>query len=353
MSEHMNGLYFGLPEEDYHAVPALSFSGIKKLLRSPMDFWADSWLNPDYADRKTPAMTLGKAWHKYVLEGADAFRAEYCAMPEAGDYHNVLHTAEDMKDWLRQRKLPVTGRKSDLVSRILDADPSAMIWDRIVENAVDGRVVLSKEDVERIEFSAGVLRGMPTIADAFRNGYPEVSYFWTDEETGVPMKCRIDYLKPSITNDLKTFSNKLGKPVDVAVNHEIANNRYLVQGVTYTDAIEHAKAMGRSGKLKVHGDVDPAFIKELVGNDRHRFFFIFQQSDIPVVEVRELSRWETYGGNGGSVNAYWLSGQMGMRKGIALFQEYSKRFEPGVPWITAAQVRQLVDSDLPIYALEA
>ena len=34
-----DGFYFDLPEDDYHAIPALSASGIKNLLISNPDFW--------------------------------------------------------------------------------------------------------------------------------------------------------------------------------------------------------------------------------------------------------------------------------------------------------------------------
>ena len=49
------GIHFGLSDDVYHALPALSASGIKNLLVSPMVFWAESFLN---AGRKSMTVTL-------------------------------------------------------------------------------------------------------------------------------------------------------------------------------------------------------------------------------------------------------------------------------------------------------
>ena len=49
------GIYFGMPDSEYHADPSLSNSGIKSLLVSALDFWTESPINPDWEDRETPA----------------------------------------------------------------------------------------------------------------------------------------------------------------------------------------------------------------------------------------------------------------------------------------------------------
>jgi hypothetical protein len=41
-----DGIYLNLPEDDYHADPALSASGIKKLLQSPADYWVHQRSQP-------------------------------------------------------------------------------------------------------------------------------------------------------------------------------------------------------------------------------------------------------------------------------------------------------------------
>lgn len=349
-----DGLYFGLSDEEYHAVPALSASGIKRLLVSPMDFWVDSWLNPDRVEETTDAMILGKAWHKYVLEGAEAFDVEYCALPQVGDYDDVLVSSDDLKQYCRDHGLKISGNKPELIERIHDHDPSAMIWDLLVEEEVSGRIALSQPEVQAISDSALVMRNMPQIKDAFTDGYPEVSYFWTTEH-GVPMKIRIDFLKTQAIVDLKTFSNSSGKPVAEAVFSDIGYYRYHVQTVVYFKGIEHAKERANKGQLPVYGDesLKDGFLDAMLGHDRpHRFFFIFQQSDIPNVVAVEMTRFETFQGMGGQANQYWRVGEIAMERGIRMFKDFSGRFAPGIPWLEPAQMITMSDAHFPIYALE-
>ena len=35
----MNGIYFNMPEDEYHAQEGLSSTGVKELLQSPVNFW--------------------------------------------------------------------------------------------------------------------------------------------------------------------------------------------------------------------------------------------------------------------------------------------------------------------------
>lgn len=42
-----DGVYFDLPEDVYHAVPALGSSSLGEIIISPATFWCGSWLDPD------------------------------------------------------------------------------------------------------------------------------------------------------------------------------------------------------------------------------------------------------------------------------------------------------------------
>ena len=81
-----DGIYFGMSEDDYLAIPRLSSSGIKTMCVSTLDFWFDSWMNASREpETETPARALGKAYHKLILEGDDAFDALYAVPPEKAD----------------------------------------------------------------------------------------------------------------------------------------------------------------------------------------------------------------------------------------------------------------------------
>ena len=101
------GIHFGLPESDYHAVPALSNSGIKWLMVSPMDFWARSWMNEKYEHETTSFMDIGTAYHARIVEGREAFYARYAAALDPADHPDVPRTQDELKDLCRELELPV------------------------------------------------------------------------------------------------------------------------------------------------------------------------------------------------------------------------------------------------------
>lgn len=80
------GIYFGYPEELYHAHHAVSFSGLKRLSVSSMNYWADSVLNPDREEREAAFFDFGKAIHCLVLEGEECYLARYAVDLDLADY---------------------------------------------------------------------------------------------------------------------------------------------------------------------------------------------------------------------------------------------------------------------------
>lgn len=96
------GIYFGMPEEEYHAVPALSASGLKKLSASSMDFWANSWMNLDREERESAFLDYGKAVHAFVLEGEQAYLSRYALELDSNDFENVITSSEEIKAAIRK-----------------------------------------------------------------------------------------------------------------------------------------------------------------------------------------------------------------------------------------------------------
>src|SRR5690242_14130853 len=47
LKPHAPGIVFGMPAEEYHRDPSLGSTDLKRLLRSPSDYWWESHLNPD------------------------------------------------------------------------------------------------------------------------------------------------------------------------------------------------------------------------------------------------------------------------------------------------------------------
>ena len=96
------GIYFGMPEEEYHAIPALSASGLKKLSASSMDFWANSWLNLDREESESAYLDYGKAVHAFVLEGEEAYLSRYALELDADDFDNVITSSDEIKAAIRK-----------------------------------------------------------------------------------------------------------------------------------------------------------------------------------------------------------------------------------------------------------
>lgn len=288
------GIYFGLPEDTYHALPYLSASGVKNLLVSPMDFWARSWMNPEREDEDTEAKTLGRAYHKRILEGSAAFYASYAAKFSCDD-PNAIRTADQIKDALRALGEPVSFKtKDEGISRLLAADPLAVIYDDLkaaYEDEHDGKVFLGADMIHKIELSARMIECHPALKFYFRGGFPEVTVIWDDDDFGLRFKARFDYLKVNTVNDLKTFANLMNKSIERAVYGEIASRRYHIQAGLYLRAAEIAKQMAASGMVEWCGDkaaMPDYFTKWLEAFSSapsHDFAFAFQQKGPAPVSV--------------------------------------------------------------------
>lgn len=148
-------IVLGMPEAEYHAHPALSSSGARKLV-PPSTPAAFDW------ERKNPspptaAMRLGRAVHREVLGiGSEIV---------VGQYPN--YRTKESQQW------------------------------RDAQEA-DGLIPLLAESATwtAIQGMAKALRAHPVFGQVFdpERGDGEASLFWTDPETNVPCRARLDFL---------------------------------------------------------------------------------------------------------------------------------------------------------------
>jgi len=316
------GVYFDMPDTEYHKVPALSSSGIKNLLISPMDFWARSWMNPRYEHPETSAMKLGTAYHTRILEGKSKFEELYLPDISHDDYSESLRTVDDIKIKLSMHKMKVSGNKIDLTNRLIQTEPSTQFWDHIKKEYYgQDKYFLPKDEMDNIEYAAAFIEKHPQISECFTGGKAEVSIFWYDE-SGVPLKSRIDYLKPKQIIDLKTFSNRLMKPIDLAIHNEIASRRYHVQAAMYSKAASQFKIE--------HFYTDKEFI------------FVFQQTGVaPVCSAKRFSKSLLTFDNGLSA----------VKSAIRMFHLCYTTFGKE-PWLTEYGITSLEDECFPAYIVE-
>lgn len=359
---HAPGVYLDMDEAEYHADPSFSASGVKLITVSPLDFWVNSPLNPDRKESTSEAKDLGKAYHKMILEGPEAFEAAYAVAPAKEDYDDLLVTADDLKGFCAEKeiKIPSKSKKDDIADLILDAHPDTNIWDNIMAQFArdnDGRLTMTKDQWRGMKLVQAVMARVDSAKDVLTGGVPEVSIFWRDEDFGgIPMKARLDKLRMADILDLKTFGNVMSKEVVSAVANEIARHRYYIQPPFYRRAVLRARQMFRkAGDAAIIGGTENArnaATLALTAEVPPRFWFVFVQTGgIPNIIVREFAEFETFKGLGGTQNAYWWRGEMDMRRGISLYRDCMAAFQPGEPWVADFGAKAFTDTDFPVWML--
>lgn len=344
-----DGIYYDLPDEEYHAIQRLSASGVKNLLISPMTFWTRSWLNPNRDNTSTIFQDKGKAYHARICEGPEVFNARYNYSLNPADFPEALASTDDLKNWIRTHneasevKLTLGGVKQQIIERILKFDPGVQIWDAIVAHHTDtqevGVKLLPHDWQFDLERGAAFIERHPTIKHCFIGGHPEVTCLWTNKverlDTGeiveVKMKSRFDRLKDKAIIEFKTYGNSVDKPIMKAVYGAIAQGRYHVQAATYYRAVDAAVAAGWLQKCEGEGP-----------QDARQLVFVFQGTgDDPTPIARIMDRRMSW------VDLGWRQ----LDQACLTFDRMSKLFGAD-PWVEDSTLEHLADEDLPQWAAD-
>lgn len=297
---HAPGVYFGMPDDVYHADPSLGSGSVRALAKCPIFYWLESWMNPLPEQRtETPALLFGRALHKIVLEGREAFEKSYVREIVPGDIPGVLDKMDDFRAALRAVGGKVSGVKDELKARIRELDPGAKIWDDEFEAfnrkcIVEGKTKLHADVYERVVQGALLIAGDEKVRAAFQGGRPEVSVFW--EQDGVPLKARFDYLRLgaqhgrtyALITDLKSYANVMDMPPERAVIQAIANTRLDIQAASYLKGAMLVPGFLKSGQVFGASDVNQEWLATLanVEPEDWRWFWCFYQKDAPISLLR-------------------------------------------------------------------
>lgn len=286
------GIYFGMDDETYHALPALSASGVKLMAASSMLFWArTSWLNPEREEQVAEAekdkdhLPIGKAYHVRILEGKAAFDSRFVAKPDKPDFgEDVIQGTDAIKAAImRLEETPYTrvatgetvpvpkkpgetkpvtraAVKADWIEQLQALDPEARIYEVLMidfekgfEAEHVGKAQLPAKVVRRIEIAAAMIERDPGIGPQVKGGEAEVTLICYDPATGVPLKARVDKMKFTKKIDLKTLANQRERSIREAIRWEIAGYKYLVQPVFYDYVSEIVRGLVREhGASVVH-----------------------------------------------------------------------------------------------------
>jgi hypothetical protein len=294
------GIYFDLNEAEYHADPALGSTDIRRLLLSGPDYWWHSPLNPNKPESPdVPYLEFGKAVHKLVLEGKQAFVSRYMRRPPG-----IARLTEKKKN----------------------------------EIAPNGESVLDAEDYDRIAISGELIAQNPELAAAFEGGVPEVSVFWDGELGAFPIRCkaRFDYLKVRGVGDLKSIRNIFGQAFHEACTRAIVHHRYDIQAVHYLEARREMAGLHAAGL--VYGDHDREWLKRCAGSRTFAFQWVFFQAEgAPITWSRSLSPG----------NPILDIAERDRRRALETFRGFKQTFGPGEMWTLKEPVTELEINHMP------
>lgn len=311
--------------EEYFAIPALSNSGMKDLAVSPLRFW-HRHINPDREpEEETAAQRIGSALHCTVLEGADAFEARYVRAFDRSTIEGALDTVSDLRGWLESNGVKPKGtRKQDLIDQVKAMRVLAGVDVRIVDEErevydmlAEGREVLTNAEWTQVEGMADSLRQELVLMDYLSQGRPEVPMVATDPATGVLLKAKLDWMAPTITLDLKSFTAKRGSNIDRAVHDAIWYEGYYRQAYLY----EH--------------------IRRIVTGERSQFVFAFVEST-PPYEVR-IKSLQARGDH--QANLYWERARIEVTALILSYAHNLDRYGDN-PWRSSQTAETLLDEDI-------
>lgn len=308
-------------EQRYFDAPGLSNSGMSDLAVSPLRYWY-LHLSPDRpAVEPTIEMQLGSALHCALLE-TDQFEKRYAQemVPPAG----ALDTIEDLRRFLRENgQTPKGTRKAEVIAQVQSFAHLVPIISVLEQRHAEehaGKVVFKADDWSRVAGMAHALLDEPRVKAILEGpGNAEHPTFWTDAETGVALKMKIDWAAPAFNLDLKSFTQKRGKTIDKTVADSILYEQYYRQAFVY--------AIGRGWPKDFPGD----------------FVMPFVESE-PPHEVRiKVLRPKT----GGNANLYWEKARVEVRQLIRTYAECMSHFGPDKPWRYAQEINPLIDEDMP------
>lgn len=218
------GIY-DMPIEVYHAdpciTPSLSASGMKTIITDcPARYWwQNRRLNPQHEEKTTKALSIGKAAHSWIIHG-ETFVSSIAVMPAELDLRSNAGKAF------------------------------------AAQAEGEGKTLIRAHEFEAIKAMREAVMRCELAQLSFSGGKPEQSLFWQDEETGVWLRCRPDWLPTALRfiPDYKTAASC--HPNDFT--RSAYQFGYHIQAAHYLEGIER-----------------------VTGHRPEAFFFIAQEKDAP------------------------------------------------------------------------
>lgn len=190
------GVYYGMPDSEYHADPAIGSTSVKQISISP----ANLYFNPFKGSKSAH---IGSAIHAALLE-PELFRNDYLLMPDV--------TSRSSKEYKSATECTnpeyiLVGSEVDTVNRMFDSS-------RLNEDFMDY---------------------MNT------KGHSEVSMFAECPETGLILKCRFDRLSDTLAYPLDVKSCRDAS--ERGFSHAMGQFKYHIQAAFYLYVLKLATGL--------------------------------------------------------------------------------------------------------------
>lgn len=187
-----------MTEKEYRSHPAISRSELWRMDDSPEKF---KWFR-EHPPATTPAFLFGQVAHKLLLQ-PDTFDTEFIVMPPID----------------RRTK---AGKEQ---------------YEAFLSEAGE-RAVVTADDYDKAAAMVEAALRNQTVATWIEHGFAEVPFFWTDPDTGVDCKCRIDLLTTDAENaplivDYKTA----GSAKTDVFNQHLFKYGYHFQSAMYSEGV--------------------------------------------------------------------------------------------------------------------
>lgn len=192
------GIYYNIPFEEYKTWPGVHKSQFRSILKSGLHFRYEE----DNGEKDTDVKIFGNLVDTLLLE-PELFDIRYSVIP--GTYSS--EKGEKSWNW------------------------NAKACQKWREELSCGSVAVKRGDVERAQNIVSAIKSHPVASRWLCGAFTQVSLCWTDPETDLPCKGRVDVLNNGQITDLKITDN----PHPSAFSKIVNNFLYHAQGAFYHD----------------------------------------------------------------------------------------------------------------------
>lgn len=234
------GVYCNLPDEEYFDIKALGSTDLVKLCKAPANWWWSSPYNPRRQLTTKRDLNVGKALHKFVLEGV----TEYMNSVVESPFDSFM--TKESKNWR-------------------------------AEQEESGRIILKPDDIYAVEYLGHLITNHPDTR-GISKGLAEIAIIWTDE-SGIVYRAKLDSLLKGMTLDLKTYggANAQGRSPFNTAMRLIAMRSYDVQRFQYHEARQKLREFVKAGLVFGATPEQMAMLEEVAEVDTWAWVWCFYQ----------------------------------------------------------------------------